>query len=169
MKLQWFAESGSTGDGGTAASSDAGSNVAQGGAPQGQDAADHNSAPEKRSFEELIRGEYKQDFDKRVQQIIRERLKSRGRHNAAQEAAPALTHQPEPSEEPPIPKDMETPEPSETLQSSQAPEDSQAPEASQVQENSQDSEASQAPQAPKEQEEQETQEPVAQETEAAKN
>ena len=75
MDLQWFAQSGSTGEGGAAAGSDAGSQQAGGSMPQSRDAAG-TEAPEKASFEELIRGEYKQDFDKRVQQIVKDRLKS---------------------------------------------------------------------------------------------
>ena len=47
-------------------------------AVQTEEAAPTEEQPARKTFDELIKGEYKADFDSRVQQIVKDRLKGRG-------------------------------------------------------------------------------------------
>lgn len=70
--LQLFADGGAGGDGTGAAGSDAGS---QGGQQPGTEANGQQSAPQEPTFDELIKGKYKADYDARVQKTIQNRMK----------------------------------------------------------------------------------------------
>lgn len=70
--LQLFADGGAGGDGTGATGSDAGS---QGGQQPGTEANGQQSAPQEPTFEELIKGKYKADYDARVQKTIQSRMK----------------------------------------------------------------------------------------------
>lgn len=118
IRLQLFAEGGAGagaagGDGGSAAAAagapkadngllardkrDDLSSVIYGKAPQRAqkaqpqtDAAQHNGEDKPASFEELIKGQYKQDFEKRVQGIVNDRLK--GSREREAKMAPIIEH-----------------------------------------------------------------------------
>lgn len=70
--LQLFADGGAGGDGTGAAGSDAGS---QGGQNPGTEANGQQSAPQEPTFDELIKGKYKADYDARVQKTIQARMR----------------------------------------------------------------------------------------------
>ena len=70
--LQLFADGGAGGDGTGAAGSDAGS---QGGQQPGTEANGQQSAPQEPTFDELIKGKYKADYDARVQKTIQARMR----------------------------------------------------------------------------------------------
>lgn len=70
--LQLFADGGAGGDGTGAAGSDAGS---QGGQHPGTEANGQQSAPQEPTFDELIKGKYKADYDARVQKTIQARMR----------------------------------------------------------------------------------------------
>ena len=70
--LQLFADGGAGGDGTGAAGSDAGS---QGSQQPGTEANGQQSVPQEPTFEELIKGKYKADYDARVQKTIQSRMK----------------------------------------------------------------------------------------------
>lgn len=71
INLQLFAEGG---DAGAAGSADSGAQVAGGNEQSESQVATDNGAEE--SFEDLIKGRYKKDFDARVQDIISKRFKN---------------------------------------------------------------------------------------------
>lgn len=70
--LQLFADGGAGGDGTGAAGSDAGS---QGGQQPGTEANGQQSVPQEPTFDELIKGKYKADYDARVQKTIQARMR----------------------------------------------------------------------------------------------
>lgn len=70
--LQLFADGGAGGDGTGAAGSDAGS---QGGQQPGTEANGQQSEPQEPTFDELIKGKYKADYDARVQKTIQARMR----------------------------------------------------------------------------------------------
>ena len=70
--LQLFADGGAGGDGTGAAGSDAGS---QGGQQPGTEANGQQSAQQEPTFDELIKGKYKADYDARVQKTIQARMR----------------------------------------------------------------------------------------------
>lgn len=70
--LQLFADGGAGGDGTGAAGSDAGS---QGGQQPETEANGEQSAPQEPTFDELIKGKYKADYDARVQKTIQARMR----------------------------------------------------------------------------------------------
>lgn len=70
--LQLFADGGAGGDGTGAAGSDAGSQVGQ---QPGTEANGQQSAPQEPTFDELIKGKYKADYDARVQKTIQARMR----------------------------------------------------------------------------------------------
>lgn len=70
--LQLFADGGAGGDGTGAAGSDAGSH---GGQQPGTEANGQQSAPQEPTFDELIKGKYKADYDARVQKTIQARMR----------------------------------------------------------------------------------------------
>ena len=70
--LQLFADGGAGGDGTGAAGSDAGS---QEGQQPGTEANGQQSAPQEPTFDELIKGKYKADYDARVQKTIQARMR----------------------------------------------------------------------------------------------
>lgn len=70
--LQLFADGGAGGDGTGAAGSDAGS---QGGQQPGTEANGQQSAPQEPTFDELIKGKYKADYDARIQKTIQARMR----------------------------------------------------------------------------------------------
>lgn len=99
MNLQLFAEGGAgasgTGDGGSAAGSQGAEASADTGAQvqtvSQNSASDAQGTPDKPSFEQLIKGEYKKDYDSNVQKIVQNRLKGvKGKADAYDRAAPLL-------------------------------------------------------------------------------
>lgn len=70
--LQLFADGGAGGDGTGAAGSDAGS---QGGQQPETEANGQQSAPQEPTFDELIKGKYKADYDARIQKTIQARMR----------------------------------------------------------------------------------------------
>lgn len=98
MNLQLFAEGGGaagTGDGGSDAGSqtgtaaaDTGVQVQEGGQKSAEGAADSTT---RKTFDELIKGEYKKDYDASVQKIVQNRLKGvKGKADAYDRASPLL-------------------------------------------------------------------------------
>lgn len=86
--LQLFAEGGAAASGTGAAGSDAGSQNT-GAAPSGAQTAQPQTAEE--TFEDLIKGRYKQDYDARVQKTIQARLKGvKGQAEAYESAKPLI-------------------------------------------------------------------------------
>lgn len=70
--LQLFADGGAGGDGTGAAGSDAGS---QGSQQPGTEANGQQSVPQEPTFDELIKGKYKADYDARIQKTIQARMR----------------------------------------------------------------------------------------------
>ena len=100
LHLQQFAE-GTAGDSGGDTSSQAAAGTAGDGAKGAddadstegtdQDAADEQQETQKATFEELIKGDYKEDYDKAVQRIIRQRFsKAKANEDKLNQMAPIL-------------------------------------------------------------------------------
>lgn len=92
--LQLFAEgaaaAGTGGEGSDAGSQNTGAGIADAGA-QAEQTQTQVSAEQQESFDDLIKGRYKQDFDSRVQKIVQSRLKGvNGRAEKYDKAAPLI-------------------------------------------------------------------------------
>lgn len=88
LHLQQFADGGADGNSGVT-SQDAAGNT---GETTGQDAADEQQeAPQRATFEDLIKGDYKEDYDKAVQKIMRQRFaKAKANEDKLTQVAPIL-------------------------------------------------------------------------------